>query len=253
MGKKRLRMFAGPNGSGKSELIKELEEREIPLGPLVNADNIAKNLKNSGFIDLTNYKLKNISQLDWDNAIRSIPELISRMNRIGNTTDIQIKENTLVYKAVNSESYVSALIADFLRQMMVRQGISYSFETVMSHEAKISFLDFAKEKGYTTYLYFIATESPDINIARVENRVAKGGHDVEEKKIKERYFRSLELLLKALKTADRAFLIDNSKKSNFVILEKKYNGMGHPRVDKMPTWFMEYVLKKLESEHETNN
>lgn len=132
--------------------------------------------------------------------------------------------------------------------MLVSQDISFSFETVMSHDAKISFLEFVKERGYTTYLYFIATESPDINIARVENRVAKGGHDVEVKKIKQRYYRSLDLLVNALKTADRAFLIDNSKKSNFVLLEKKYDGKGYPKVNKMPNWFIEYVSNKLAPE-----
>lgn len=248
MGKKRLRMFAGPNGSGKSELIKELEEREIPLGPVVNADNIAKKLKESGFIDLSDYKLKNVTQANWDEAIRSMPELISRINRIGHTPEIQIRENTLVYKTKNLESYDNALIADFLRYMMVEQEISFSFETVMSHEAKITFLSFVKDKGYTTYLYYIATESPEINVARVENRVAKGGHDVQKEKIENRYYKSLNLLLDALKTSNRAFLIDNSKKSNFVIFEKKYNGMGYPQVDTMPNWFMEFVYKKLESE-----
>lgn len=158
------------------------------------------------------------------------------------------EQNTLVYKTENLESYDSALIADFLRYMMVEQGIGFSFETVMSHEAKISFLEFAKDKSYTTYLYFIATESPDINIARVENRVAKGGHDVQKEKIKSRYYKSLGLLLDALKAVDRAFLIDNSKRSNFVILEKKYNGMGYPKIEAMPNWFMNYVVKKLESE-----
>lgn len=246
MGKKRLRMFAGPNGSGKSELIKELEGREIPLGPLVNADNIARKLKNSGFIDLSDFKLKSITQSNWDEAITAIPELVSRITRIGRTPDIRIQENTLVFKTKNIKSYVSALIADFLRYMMVDQGISFSFETVMSHEAKITFLSFVKEKGYTTYLYYIATESPEINIARVENRVAKGGHDVQKEKIESRYYKSLELLLDALKTADRAFLMDNSKKSNFVILEKRYDGMGYPKVDTMPNWFMEFVHQKLE-------
>ncbi|MFD2532984.1 hypothetical protein [Gracilimonas halophila] len=245
MGKKRLRMFAGPNGSGKSELIKELEEREIPLGPLVNADNIAKKLKESGFIDLSDYKLKNITQANWDEAIKSIPELISRIKRIGRIPEVLIKENTLVYKTKHFESYVSALLADFLRYMMVEQNISFSFETVMSHEAKITFLSFVKDNEYTTYLYYIATESPEINIARVENRVAKGGHDVQKEKIRSRYYKSLELLFDALKTSDRAFLIDNSKKSNFVILEKKYDGLGYPQVETMPNWFMEFVHKKL--------
>lgn len=142
---------------------------------------------------------------------------------------------------------MSALIADFLRYMLVEQEISFSFETVMSHKGKVEFLEYVKKKGYTAYLYFIATESPKINIARVENRVAKGGHDVQKEKIESRYYKSLALLMDALKTADRAFLIDNSKKSNFVILEKKYNGMGYPQVETMPNWFMEYVVKKLDS------
>ena len=130
---------------------------------------------------------------------------------------------------------------------MVDQQVSFSFETVMSHPGKVDFLHYAAQKGYTTYLYYIATESPDININRVENRVAKGGHDVPIQKIESRYYRSLDLLLKALKSADRAYLIDNSKKSNFVILEKKYNGMGYPRTKKMPRWVEKYVLNKLKN------
>ena len=42
------------------------------------------------------------------------------------------------------------------------------------------FLDYVKSQGYTAYLYFIATESPDINVERVKNRVAKRSHDVPE-------------------------------------------------------------------------
>lgn len=238
-------MFAGPNGSGKSELIKELEEKGISVGPLVNADTIAKTILDSSFVDLNDYSLKNISQESWDNSLKNIPELTSRIQRIGFIPEVIINQNTLVYKSGQLNSYVSALIADFLRYMLVEQKISFSFETVMSHESKIEFLKYVKETGFTTYLYYIATESPDINIARVSNRVAKGGHDVDVEKIKSRYFRSLELLLDALKTADRAFLIDNSKRSNFVILEKEYDGIGYPKVENMPDWFMEYVFSKL--------
>lgn len=248
MAKKRIRMFAGPNGSGKSELIKELEKKGIPLGPLVNADNIANELEKSGFIDLSDYELKDITQRHWDNAITSISEIASRINRIGNTPNILIKENTLVYKKDDTVTYISALIADFVRYMMIDQGISFSFETVMSHKAKIDFLSFVKEKGYITYLYFIATESPEINVSRVQNRVAKGGHDVLEDKIRSRYSRSLNLLLSALKTANRAYIIDNSKNRNFVILEKKYDGKGYPQVKTMPNWIIEFVLDKLNAE-----
>jgi len=249
MGKKRLRMFAGPNGSGKSDLIKELDKKDISLGPFVNADRIAKQLHDSGYLDLQDYKLKKVTQSFWERAIANNQELVSRIQRIEQIPEVVIKRNTLVCKSEQLNSYVSALIADFLRYMLVEQEISFSFETVMSHQTKIEFLEYVKKKGYTAYLYFIATESPEINIARVQNRVAKGGHDVPKEKIRDRYFKSLDLLLNALRSADRAYLIDNSKKNNFVILEKKYNGMGYPQVEKMPNWVIEYVVKKLESEN----
>ena len=48
--------------------------------------------------------------------------------------------------------------------------------------------------GYKVYLYFISTESPEINKFRVEARKAKKGHDVPEDKIVSRYYGSLDLL-----------------------------------------------------------
>lgn len=247
MGKPRIRMFAGPNGSGKSELIREIIEKQIPLGPVINADLIAKSIHENGFLDLEEYQLKNITQSDWENAIYHYPEIRSRIEESDISAGIVIKENTLICKLPNMENYTAALIADFLRYSMVEQQIDFSFETVMSHPGKVEFLHYSAKKGYATYLYYIATESPDINVNRVKNRVAKGGHDVPVQKIKSRYYRSLDLLLDALKASDRAYLIDNSKKSNFVILEKKYNGMGYPQTKKMPRWFERYVLNKLKN------
>ena len=115
----------------------------------------------------------------------------------------------------------------------------------MSHRSKIDFLTYVKEKGYTSYLYFISTEDPEININRVENRVKKGGHSVPINKIKDRYYRGMSLLLDALKAANRAYLLDNSQEQNFVILEKKYDGMMYPKVRNMPNWFDTYVTDKL--------
>lgn len=247
MGKPRIRMFAGPNGSGKSELIKEILERKIPLGPVINADHIAKIIAEKGFLDLEKYQLKNIIQSDWENAIHEYPEVKSRVEGTDISPGILIKENTLICKFSKKESYSAALIADFLRYSMIEQQISFSFETVMSHPGKVDFLHYAAQKGYTTYLYYIATESPEININRVENRVAKGGHDVPEQKIESRYYRSLDLLLSAIKASKRAYIIDNSKKDNFVIFEKKYTGNGYLQSNKMPRWFEKYVLDKLKN------
>ena len=63
----------------------------------------------------------------------------------------------------------------------------------MSHRSKIDILVQAQQAGYRTYLYFVATDDPTINISRVRNRVALSGHDVPADKIVTRYYRSLDL------------------------------------------------------------
>lgn len=45
----------------------------------------------------------------------------------------------------------------------------------MSHVSKVEFLREAQIQGFKTYLYFVSTVDPDINIARVNYRVSMGG------------------------------------------------------------------------------
>ncbi len=148
----RLRMFAGPNGSCKSELIEELQKSDIPLGPVVNADNILKELAETGYIDLESFTLRNISQSDWNNALENIEEIKSRIEKAGAAPEVKILENTLVSGSVRLDSYAAAIIADFIRHLLISQKKDFSFETVMSHPKKVNFLEFAQTRGYTTYL-----------------------------------------------------------------------------------------------------
>ena len=60
--------------------------------------------------------------------------------------------------------------------------MSFSFETVFSHPAKIDILRRAFESGYRTYLYFIATETPEINIARIAQRVQRCSKEKDHEK-----------------------------------------------------------------------
>ena len=49
----------------------------------------------------------------------------------------------------------------------------------------------AKSEGYFIKCIFVLTIDPLVNVARVEARVASGGHDVDKEKIKSRYYKSL--------------------------------------------------------------
>ena len=72
------------------------------------------------------------------------------------------------------------MAADFIRQKLLEARVSFTFETVMSVPDKVAFLRKAQQFGYRTYLYYVATEDPDINISRVRYRVKMGGHPVPE-------------------------------------------------------------------------
>ena len=105
-------------------------------------------------------------------------------------------------------------IADRLREDCLERRQSFSFETVMSHPSKIDILQRARRLGYTNVLYFVCTESPALNIARVRQRVSQGGHDVPEERIVERYKRTLALLPEAIAACDRAVLYDNTYRAS---------------------------------------
>ncbi|MEE4342266.1 hypothetical protein V2J66_11620 [Pseudomonas alliivorans] len=49
----------------------------------------------------------------------------------------------------------------------------------MSHPSKVEIMREARHRGYRTYLYFVSTENPEINVGRVAIRVREGGHPVE--------------------------------------------------------------------------
>ena len=63
-------------------------------------------------------------------------------------------------------------------------------------------------------------DSPERNVERVKLRVRKGGHDVPEDRIRDRYRRSLEQMPWFLEQADRAWIFDNSGADPKLIGEK---------------------------------
>ncbi len=135
--------------------------------------------------------------------------------------------------------YEAAQIADAERRLLLTEGQSFCMETVFSdqnHE-KLDFLRDAQTQGYTVFLVFICLESPELNIARVIQRVANGGHDVPDEKIAGRYPRSIHNLQAALAFVDFALLLDNSSVADpyrFVAL--LHHGKVIQITDTVPGW-----------------
>ena len=97
-----------------------------------------------------------------------------------------------------------------LREECIANGRSLIFETVLSATDKILFIQRAKQKGYFIRLFFIGTDHPRINAARVAHRVMMGGHDVPISKIVSRYSQSIINCNLLVPVVDRLYVYDNS-------------------------------------------
>ncbi|MEN5143673.1 MULTISPECIES: zeta toxin family protein [Pseudomonas] len=142
-------------------------------------------------------------------------------------------------------SYHAAVIADLIRHQLLERRISFTFETVMSSSEKVRFMEAAQQMGYRTYLYFVATDSPQINILRVANRVDDGGHDVPRDKITQRYARTLSLLPEAISAANRAYIFDNSGDESVFLAEITDGATLEFHQDDMPDWFINAYLSRV--------
>lgn len=239
MTQKRLRIIAGPNGSGKSSIIGKLRQK-ITLGVYVNADDIEKQLSlGSGYELEIPMDLEDLQMYVSGSGICH-----HRKIDLAFVNFLQIDHNRLFLPQQLVNSYVAADIAAFIRLKCLEQNLSFSFETVLSHPSKLNLLQTAKQLGYRVYLYYISTETPDINIRRVEIRVLSNGHDVPFDRIKERYYRSMGLLYDVIKLSDRAYLFDNSGKES-VFFAEITNGkdVEVTMPELLPEWFFKYVLK----------
>lgn len=234
----RMRVFAGPNGSGKSTILPLLRPEWI--GAYVNADDIERQLRQTGALDLHPFGLNRqpgeIQHRFREHLSRS--ELLRQSGLEGVAEDLIVHEDhRLELPSARVNSYVAAVLADALRCELLDQGRTFTFETVMSSPDKVDFMREAQRRGYRTYLYFVATDDPAINVARVAQRVAQGGHDVPEDRVRSRYRRSIDLLDAACSASNRAYVFDNSGEAHEWLAEVVEGDELRIHAAALPAWF----------------
>lgn len=239
----RLRMFAGPNGSGKSTL-KSVLPSEL-LGIYLNPDEVEQEIRRQGFLDLNTYGMASSADEVLPFFTRST--FLQESGCAEEVRRLTCAEGRLNFAGLAVNSYLASVAVDFLRQKLIERQVSFTFETVMSHPSKVELLEQAQRAGYRTYLYFIATDDPEINISRVRSRVKLGGHDVPEDRITARYHRSLGLLMDAIRNTNRAYVFDNSghHQQHTWLAEITDGRELELKTDQMPAWFKQAVMDKI--------
>jgi hypothetical protein len=71
-----------------------------------------------------------------------------------------IDKGFISFHNIGFDSYLSAILTDFLRYKFLDAGKSFTFETVMSSPNKIEILKKAQEEGYRTYLLLCCNRRP---------------------------------------------------------------------------------------------
>lgn len=240
---KRVRIFAGPNGSGKST-IKSIVEEKVHLGTYINADEIKVQLTKHHILD---FSLNNLTlrKNHFINTLRN-STWSGRMKNVENTIfNLRFEENCLkIADSYELEDYFVTFLASYMWDELLEVSSKFSVETVMSHESKLQFIERAKSKGFKVYLYFVSLADPELNKHRVHTRVSQGGHDVDEEKIENRYYRTMDNLLPALRLSNDAYLFDNSNSEANMFAIKKGNTLKI-QGEYIPKWFITYVIEKL--------
>ena len=232
-------MLAGPNGSGKSTLAAQLSsDYAVNLYRFVNADLLFAEVVQSH---------RTACPFSIDNA--ELVQFVARSTypreykRPFESGEIYIDEEDYLHFSANGiNSYSVAIVADFFKEQYLKHRISFSFETVFSHPAKIDILRRAQAAGFKTYMYFVATENPVINVNRIRERVALGGHDVPEEKTRSRYLRCMEQVRYALPYLNRAYFFDNSTEQSIYLAEYESEVGFSLHSELLPSWFRRFVL-----------
>jgi predicted ABC-type ATPase len=77
-------------------------------------------------------------------------------------------------------------------QQYISRYETFALESTLSGITHINLLKRAKRQGFQIYLHYLWLPNPAVAIARVHERVKKGGHDVPIADIRRRFGRSLK-------------------------------------------------------------
>jgi predicted ABC-type ATPase len=132
----------------------------------------------------------------------------------------------------------------------LRRGTSFSIETTLAGHGTIDLLATAQRHGFAITLLYVCLDSVELNVLRIRERVAQGGHAVREEDIRRRYTRSLANLPAAIALADRSILFDNSGTGDALreVLRLEHARLNSEAKD-LPKW-AEAIAAQFREEHQ---
>ncbi len=142
---------------------------------------------------------------------------------------------------VKAEAITRAILANH-----INSNNDFMIESNLSSQKDYDWIQAMITHGYDVVLFFLSTSTVKINIARVKNRVAEGGHYIAEPIIEHRYKMGLSYLKGKLQIFKKAYLIDNSGETALLAVELNA-GLIVNEYPPLPHWVNEalYIVKRM--------
>ena len=100
-----------------------------------------------------------------------------------------------------------------LRRAIVQPG-NYALEATLGGDTIVGPLMEAMAAGLEVNVWFIGLDSMELHVARVRQRVARGGHDIPRADIERRYVRGRLNLIHVLPKLNQLVVYDNSAQAD---------------------------------------
>lgn len=121
------------------------------------------------------------------------------------------------------------------------QEICFTQETTLSGRKTLDTIKRAVAKDYYIRLYYVGLDTMEESLLRIENRVKKGGHNIDSGTVANRFEKRFEDLLEVLPHCNEATFYDND--NGFVTVAKYKNGELQVVGQHRPRWLQELVEK----------
>jgi predicted ABC-type ATPase len=101
-----------------------------------------------------------------------------------------------------------------LLERAIADHLDFAFETTLGGETMTQLLERAADTGFEIRIWYAGLATPELHIARVQKRVAKGGHDIPEVDVRRRYDQSRLNLIRLLPKLTELRVYDNSQEGD---------------------------------------
>jgi predicted ABC-type ATPase len=101
-----------------------------------------------------------------------------------------------------------------LLERAIAERLNFAFETTLGGQTITALLESALSAPAEVRIWYVGLSSPELHIARVRSRVARGGHDIPDAKIRERFDSSRLNLIRLMPKLTELRVYDNSREAD---------------------------------------